>query len=188
MDVEIPFVQRPAKNKGEAKKLRREGKVPAVMYSQNNTSETIAVQTTDFQAVLRALKPGFLPTTIFKLVDTKGKSRRAVVKDIQYNITSYDVIHLDFLELDEAKPLSLKVPIQCINQVDCLGVKAGGYVRAVMRHIQVQCLPKHIPTHFDIDVKDLEMNQSKRVRDLSLPSEIRSLGRENDTVVSIVKR
>jgi len=188
MDVEIPFVQRTAKNKGEVKKLRRDGKIPAVIYTQNNTSETITLNSVDFQAVLRTLRRGFLPTTTFKLVDAKGTARRAIIKDIQYNVTTYDVIHLDFQALDETKPVSFKVPIQCINQVDCVGVKAGGFVRSIMRHIQVQCLPKHIPTHFDIDVKDLELNQTKRVRDLPIPSEVRCLGRADDAVVSVVKR
>ena len=188
MDKEIRFDKRDAKNKGEAKRLRRAGKVPAVFYSQNDTSENVAIATEDFQEVLRNLKPGFLPTTIFKLVDTSGKERRAIIKDIQYNVTNYNVIHLDFQELDETKKVSLNVPIQCINQVDCVGVKAGGFVRAIMRHLKVLCLPKDIPTHFDVDVKDLGMNQIKKVKDMTIPSQVRSLGREDDTVVTIVKR
>ena len=188
MDVEITIASRPAQTKGEAKKLRREGTLPAVIYSQANAPESISLSTTAFQTVLRNVRPGFLPTTIFKLVDSKGKTRRAIVKDIQYAVTTYDVLHLDFLELDNNTSVSLNVPVEYTNQVDCVGVKLGGFLRSIMRHLKVKCLPKDIPTHFEIDVKDLNINQFKKVKDMTMPAGVVYLGRQDDVVVSVVKK
>ncbi len=188
MEREIQIIKRPAQSKGEIKRLRREGRIPVVIYSRENTPETASLSSTDFEEVLREIQPGFLPTTIFVLKDQNGKKHRAIVKDIQYEVTSYVVIHLDFQELVESEKVDIKVPVECINQVDCVGVKAGGFVRSLMRHVKVRCLPKDIPSHFQVDVKEMELGQFKRISDLAIPTAIRPLSRESDIVVTIVKR
>lgn len=188
MDVEISIASRQRQNKGEAKRLRRGGTLPAVIYSEGKTPESISLQTVDFETALRNIRPGFLPTTTFKLVDSKGKSRRAIIKDIQYAVTTYNVMHMDFLELHDDKSVSLKVPVECTNQVDCIGVKLGGFLRTIMRHLKVKCLPTNIPTHFEIDVKELNVNQFRKVKDLAIPAGVSYLGRQDDVVVSVVKK
>lgn len=188
MDVEIPIASRQTQTKGQVKRLRRSGKLPAVIYSQSKTAEGISLGAEDFKTVLRTCQPGFLPTTVFKLVDTSGKARRALVKDIQYDVTNYDVLHLDFQELHDDMQVSVKVPVECINQVDCAGVKLGGFLRTIMRHLRVKCLPKHLPSHFSIDVRDLNLNQFRKVKDMQMPAHVTYLGRADDVVVSVVKK
>lgn len=188
MDVEISIASRQGQSKGEIKRLRREGFIPAVIYSHGKNPESISLPTVDFATVLRNIRSGFLPTTIFTLVDSKGNKRRAIVKDIQYTVTTYDVIHLDFLELHDNQAVALKVPVECTSLVDCVGIKLGGFLRTVMRHLKVKCLPKYIPTHFEIDVKDLNVNQFRKVKDMVIGAGITYLGRPEDVVVSVAKK
>jgi large subunit ribosomal protein L25 len=189
MEVEIQITKRSTHSKGETKRLRREGKVPCVIYAQGKTPEHMSLSANDFAEVLRTMEAGFLPTTIFTLANEQGKKVRAIVKDIQYNVTNYEVIHLDFQELVANQPVVVKVPVECINQIDCAGVKAGGFLRFVMRHVKVQCnTPNVIPSFFQIDVKELGLNQFKRVSDLAIPKGVQPLGREDDIVVTVVKR
>lgn len=186
--MKLQTVKRAAKTKSEINELRREGMIPAVLYVRGQVGETLAVKAADFNAFLRSVKSGHLPTTIFVLVDEKGAERKVVVKEIQYNIINYSVIHLDFEGLVEDQKINIKVPIECIGQVECVGVKQGGVLRQVLRHIRVRCLPKDIPSHFDLDVSALAMRQTKKLKDLDIPEQVCPLVNVNEVVVTIVKR
>lgn len=188
MDIEIQIEKRLAQSKGETNRLRNAGRVPVVIYSQKTKPENASLASVDFAAVLRNVESGFLPTTTFKLVDESGKVRRAIVKDIQYHVTTYNVIHLDFQELQDDVDVRVKVPVDCTGQVDCVGVKLGGFLRPVMRHVKVCCKPKVLPRSFQIDVSSLGLNQLKQVKDLDIPKGVQVLNRMEDTVVTVVKR
>jgi large subunit ribosomal protein L25 len=185
--MQLTVSDRLGDKKSGIKKVRREGNIPAVLYSAGQTPEKIIVNGQEFSTILRTIKPGHLPTTVFTL--TKGKkTRKAILKDIQYQITSYTVSHLDFEELHEQTPVNVKVPISCIGAADCVGVKLGGFLRQVMRYIKVQCLPKQIPTEFLVEVQDLGIRQSKRLSDIQMPAGVKPLAALNEVVVVVAKR
>lgn len=174
--------------KSEVKRLRREGKIPAVVYTQGSAGENIAIETSEFSAFLRKVQPGRLSTSIFTLTTEDGKSVRAIVKDIQYNPVNYNVIHLDFEELIDDKLVNIKVPIEFVGVVDCVGVKLGGVLRQVIRHLRVRCLPKDIPEVFQLDVRDLAQRETRRLRDLVIPNTVRPLADLKEVVAIIAKR
>lgn len=188
MEFEIYVFPRKVSKKSAVNQLRLEGKIPVVIYNKENSSETGYVLKADFEAILRKLPKGFLPTARFMLTDDAGNKREAIVKDIQHHITSYNVLHLDFQVLAKDSRVKVKVPIQCSNVIDCAGVKAGGFLRYIKRYVQINCLPEDIPTHFDLDVKDLDMSQVKRVEDLQLTGSVRPLADMRETLVALVKR
>lgn len=179
---------RTAQKKSEANKLRREGFIPAIIYHKDKAGETIYVQSDEFSAFLRGVQPGRLSTSVFTLVDGKGKERRVIIKDIQYNVVNYNVVHLDFEELLENVTINVKVPIECVGAAECPGVKLGGALRQVIRHLKVRCLPKDMPAFFTLDVKDLGLRQSKRLEDLDIPNTIRPLVNLREVAAVIVKR
>jgi large subunit ribosomal protein L25 len=187
MHPEVDFFPRPAKTKGETKKLRREGFIPCVVYSMGKPGLNIACKKVSIDTVLRELEFGFLPTTVFSLKDEKGKKIKAIVKDIQYEVTSYDVLHIDFLELNDAEKIEVKVPVRCLGVTDCAGCKAGGFLRQVLRHVPVRCLPKDIPSFFEIDVKDLEIWHKKRIQDLVMPKNVTPLLELTEVVATVIK-
>ncbi len=186
--MKINVFKRPAGKKSEVSKLRREGHIPAVLYHRGKESETVAIQSNQFQSHLRQVEPGRLSTKIFTLVDEQGKEKRAILKEIQYDVISYNVIHLDFEELVENTPVRLKVPIECVGGAECPGVKLGGVVRQVIRQFHVSCLPKDIPEVLYLDIKSLGQAESRRLSDSKLPETIRPLANLNEVAVVIVKR
>jgi large subunit ribosomal protein L25 len=186
--MKLKMLTRPSESKSAVKKLRRENSIPAVIYGFGKEAEKIAVESPEFTAHLRSVQPGRLSTTIFTLVDSHGKERRAILKEIQYKVTTYDVIHLDFEELQDKVMVNVKVPIEPINFAECPGVKLGGVLRQVIRHLRVRCLPKDIPQAFVLDAKDMGPRESRRLSDLDIPNTVRPLTNLNEVAAVIVKR
>ena len=91
-------------------------------------------------------------------------------------------------ELLDQVPVKVKVPVNCIGVADCPGIKLGGFLRQVARYVKVECLPKLIPAEFIVDVKDLGIRQTKRLKDLSLPSGVKALESPEEVLVVIAKR
>ncbi len=186
--MELKMVRRLADKKSQTKNLRLDGFIPAIIYSEGKAGEAIAVEAAAFTNFLSKLQRGRLPTTKFTLVGEDGVQRQAIIKDIQYNIVNYNVIHLDFQEVHKDGPINVKVPIECIGVNDCVGVKQGGVLRQVIRSVKVRCLPKDIPQVFELDVTNLEMRQTKRLRDLGVGAGVKPLADLNEVAVVIAKR
>lgn len=186
--MKLQILKRSAESKSEAKKLRREGLIPAVIYLHGKAGENAAVNNAEFKALLRQIQPGRLSTQVFTLVGDDGKDRKAILKEIQYHVTTYDVIHLDFEELHDNIQVNVKVPIECVGMADCIGIKLGGVLRQVIRYLRVRCLPKDIPGTFVLDVKDMAERDSRRLSDLTIPNTVRPLANLNEVVAVIVKR
>ena len=186
--MKLSFFSRKVEKKCDVKRLRRDGKIPAVLYSNGKKGETITVMREEIDALLRKVKKNHLPTTILTFVGEDKKERKAIVKEIQYHVTTYQVIHIDFEELHDDVKVRLKVPIKNVGAADCVGVKQGGVIRTVMRHLKVECLPKDIPTSFDIPVKDLSIGASQRLKMIDLPKDVRPLMDLNEVAVVVAKR
>lgn len=186
--MNLTMTSRKAGKKSDVKKLRREGLIPAILYNRGKEGEPITIKSSEFAAFLRHVRPGHLPVSRFNLVDGKGHKREAIIKDIQYNITTYDVIHLDFEELIPDLKVNVKVPIECTGKDQCKGITLGGVLRQVIRHLRVACLPKDIPITFELDVSDLGLRQSKRLSDLVLPNTVRPIADMKEVAAVIVKR
>lgn len=186
--MKLKIIKRVADKKKEINTLRREGFIPAVMYQRGKNAESIAVYSTDFESIKRTVVPGRLSTHKFVLTDSEGNERQAVLKEIQYEITTYKVIHLDFEELIEDQPINIKVPIECTGMIDCVGIKLGGVLRRVIPHLRVRCLPKDIPAVFCFDVKNMMLGESYRLNKLEIPNTIRPLADLKEVAVAIVKR
>jgi large subunit ribosomal protein L25 len=184
--MKLTATKRVSGRKGELKEIRRQGKIPAILYCQGKPNEQLTLETTEFAAVLRQMKQGHLPTTTFVLT-LAGKEIKAIIKDIQYQLTTYRVSHIDFEELVPDVPVSVKVPIQCVGLDACVGLKLGGFLRQVIRHVQVECLPKSIPSEFVVDVRDLGLRQSKRLMDIPMPEGVKPLAKLDEVVVVIAK-
>lgn len=186
--MKLKVMPRAANKKSEVNKLRREGYIPAVLYVRGKAGETFAIKSSEFSSYLRNMRSGHLPTTTLMLVDENGKERRVIIKDIQYEVTTYNVMHLDFEELLDDVKVNVKVPIECTGVAECVGVKLGGVLRQVIRHVRVRCLPRDLPSFFELDVRELGLRQSKRLADIKMPETIRPLMNLNEVVAVIVKR
>jgi large subunit ribosomal protein L25 len=187
MQVELEYFTRKETAHGANKRLLSKGLIPCVIYSQGKVGINGSVKKVEIEAMMRHLEQNFLPTTIFTLKIEDGKKVKAIVKDIQYKVTTYDVIHIDFLELVENHKVTVKVPIRFLKGNECPGVKAGGFLRPVMAHIRVRCLPKNIPSFFEVDCKDCNFGITKKVSDIQIPKNVECLEKQNDTIVTVCK-
>lgn len=185
--MKLTIFERKSERKTDAKKLRREGKIPANLYGPKQTPRTIAIKAPEMQAILRALQPQLLATTVFELAEGE-KTHRVLVKDIAYHPTSYDIQHIDFFLLADDVPITINVPIQLQGAIECAGVKLGGFVRHVIRSLKVRCLPRDLPKEFALDVLNLEIGQAKRLADIPLPKEVKPLAQMNEVAVVIAKK
>jgi len=186
--MKLTTSKRDSQKKSETKKIRYEGDIPAVIYVAGKATHTLRVKGSEFNTLLRNVLPGRLSTTVFTLVDSDGKESRAILKEIQYQPTTYQVRHLDFEQLIDDAKVKVKVPIECTGIVDCVGIKLGGVLRQVIRHIRVRCLPKDIPSAFQIDIRNLNLYDTKRLSDLEIPETMRALADLNEVAVVIAKR
>lgn len=185
--MKLTVKPRSGDKKSDIKQMRREGDIPAIVYSSKGEAKKIRINGVEFNALLRQMKPGHLPTIVFTLVE-ENKERKVIIKDIQYHLTTYNVSHIDFGELIENVPVSVKVPVTCVGVAECVGVKLGGFLRQVVRHVKVECLPKLIPSEFLVDVRDLGIRQSKRLKDMQMPEGVRPLISMDEVIVVIAKR
>jgi len=186
--MNLKAIKRTAGSKKETNALRRDGFIPAVMYVRGKEGEALAVQSAEFATFLRGVQSGHLPTSVFTLVDDNGHERKVLVKDIQYCITTYAVKHLDFEELVEDHKINVKIPIECVGLAESAGIKQGGVLRQVIRHVRVRCFPKDMPSYFELDIRELTLKQTKRLSDLVIPEGVQAVKSQNEVVAVIVKR
>ncbi len=185
--MKLAIFPRTTGKKSDPKKNRREGHVPGVLYGLEQGNQNIAVKSDELQAILRKIKQGILPTTLFELHDGQ-KKHQALVKEIQYHPTSYAVTHIDFFMVSDKEPVTVNVPVQVLGAADCVGIKLGGFLRQVIRTLKVRCLPKDIPQEFILDVRELNIGQSKALSDLSIPESVRPIAKMNEVAVVIAKK
>jgi large subunit ribosomal protein L25 len=185
--MQLKVKKRSINTKSAINQLRQNGSIPAVLYTKGKETVALSLESADLQKILRDLKPGTLSTLVFKL-EGLDHSVRAVVKEIQYNRTNYNVLHVDFMELVPAQALRVKVPVELTGTNECAGVKAGGAVRQVMRAVTVECTPETMPREFQVDVRDLNIGQSRRVNALSLPAGVQCKEKLDDVLAVVAKR
>ena len=173
--------------KGASRRLRREGKVPAIIYGAGRPPRKLAF---DHNKVLHELDQESFYSSILN-IKVGSKSQAAVVKDIQRHPSKRQILHMDFQRVVADEKIRMNVPIHFINEEIAVGVKqGGGSVSHLMNDVEVSCLPKDLPEYFEVDIAGLELNEMLHLSDLKLPEgvEIPELaqGPEHDhAIVSI---
>jgi len=184
--MKLKVKQRSHATKAEIKRIRHEKNVPAILYGKGEKSESLEVDGEMFSTCMREMETGHLPTTVFEL-DLDGAIRKAIVKDIHYNRTTYQVQHVDFFLLNEKENVEVNVPVHFDGVAECVGIKLGGFLRQVKRHVKVRCLPKDLPSNFNLNIRSLGLKQNKRVEDIVFASGVTPLSGPKDVVVTIAK-
>ena len=166
MDATLDAKKRDSRGKNEARRLRVAGEIPAVVYGarkEGQAPEGVPVAV-DPKEVLRILHSESGANTLINLKLDGGESR-VMVRDYQLDPVTHQLLHADFYQLAMDKAIVVSVPVLIKGEPQ--GVKQqGGLLDFVTRDIQVQCLPTDIPEHIDIDVSELMLHQSIRVKDV----------------------
>ncbi|ROH90916.1 50S ribosomal protein L25/general stress protein Ctc [Stagnimonas aquatica] len=172
--------------KGASRRLRREGKVPAVLYGGHEGAQSLVV---DHNELKNHLKTEAFYSHILTL-DVGGKQQQVVLKDLQrHPLRHEDILHLDLYRILADKLLRRAVPLHFVGAEAAPGVKlGGGKLEHVHNEVEVECLPKDLPEYISVDVSKLELNQSIHLSELSLPEGVKltSLLRGKDDSVCAV--
>ncbi len=179
---ELKATARPAGGKGAARAERRAGRVPGVIYGNNQPPVTISVDDADLRQ--RILAGRFL-TTIYD-IDLEGKKHRVIPRDFHLDPVRDFPLHVDFMRLGEGATIRVSVPLHVQNAEAAPGVKRGGTVNIVTHTIDLVCSVDNIPQYVEADVSDLEISHSLHLSDIKLPAGVKSLSRDDVTLVTIV--
>jgi len=163
----------------ESRRIRKIGRIPAVIYGRAGQAVSIDLDSLDF---VKGTK-GISESTIVK-VEVEGKSYDAFVKATQRNIIDGKILHIDFYEVESGVVLRAKVPL--ILQGNPIGVREGGMLETPFHEIEIECLPKDLPERIEIDISGLRANNSLYIRDIPLAAGVRLLSNP-DQVVALVK-
>ncbi len=171
--------------KGASRRLRREGRVPAIIYGAGRPPRSLSF---DHNKVLRQLENESFYSSVLN-IKVGEKSQAAIVKDIQRHPARPIVMHIDLQRIVEDEVIKMNVPIHFIGGEDAVGVReGGGSVSHLRTDVEVVCLPKDLPEYFEIDISELELDAMLHLSDLKVPDgvEIPELAQEVEQVQPIV--
>ena len=168
---------REVSNKGANKELRRNGIIPCNFYSKG--SEPIS-----FSAEEIALNPIVFTSeaNIINITFEKKKPIKAIIKDIQFDPVKDRIVHIDFQGVTLGQKLEIQIPINFVG--NAIGVKEGGIIQEALHKLDVECLPRHIPEHLEVDITNLNVGDSIYIRDLQFEN-MTILNHEDAMVVSV---
>jgi large subunit ribosomal protein L25 len=173
---------RPGTGKGAARAVRREGRVPGVIYGDDQPPLGISV---DQEELRQRIFSGRFLTSIFE-IEIDGARHRVIPRDFQLDSVRDRPLHVDFLRLGEGATIRVRVPVRVRNADLAPGVKRGGTVNIVAHTVELQCPAEAIPEAIEVDLTGLEINYSKHLSDIELPANVRVVGRADQTLVTIV--
>jgi large subunit ribosomal protein L25 len=164
METNLTAVLRDGRGKNEARRLRRSGQLPAVVYGGESV-EGVAVSV-DPKSLLKIFHSESGVNTIIVLSVDGDQASQVLVKEFQLEPISHELLHVDFFRLAMDKALTVTVPV--VLHGEPVGVKQqGGLVDFIHREVQVECMPTEIPEHIDVDVSHLEIGDGVRLREVS---------------------
>lgn len=179
MKIDLQTTPFKAEKKGDLKRLRRQGKIPAVLYGHKEKTRNIYIDMKEFKKILDRLQQ----ETVTVNLKLEKKNYLCVIKTIQHDPTTGELLHIDFQHIHKKERIRTAVPIHAIGEAP--GVKKGGILDQHLHEIVVRCLPDEMPSHIDVDISQLELGQSIHLKDIALPNVEFELNPET-TVVSVL--
>lgn len=147
--------------------LRRSEKLPGVIYGGGKAAKSVTFRHDD---VIHALEHEAFYSSIIE-IKVDGKAEKAVIKDLQRHAYKPKLIHVDFLRVNDKTEIHVHVPLHFVG--DCPAVKAGGVVNHLMNEVEVICLPKALPEYIEIDMSQLQLDQTIHLSELKLPEGVK---------------
>jgi large subunit ribosomal protein L25 len=169
-------------SKGAVRSLRREGRVPAVIYGDKKSPELIAISYKDVTALYQT---GTFMSHVLD-VDVNGKSERVIPRDVQFEPVRDFIIHVDFLRLGKNATVTVDVPVHFHNHEASPGLKAGGVLNVVRHEVELICPADSIPEQLDIDLTGYEMGSSIHISAVKLAANVKPTITDRDFTIATV--
>lgn len=158
--------------------LRKKGIIPGVYYGHGIDNISLAANELDLRPVIYTTE-----SHIINLKFDEGKTLSCILKNVQFHPVSDKPLHFDLIALKEGESISIEVSLHLIG--NAIGVREGGMLQHMLHKIDIECLPKNIPSHIDVDISELKIGESVKVSDLKVEN-VKIMNDENASVVSVV--
>lgn len=164
---------------GTLNQLRLTGVIPGIYYGHGVENINIAATESDLRPIIYTTESHIVNLSF----DSDGKNYSCILKDVQFHPVTDKPLHFDLIALKEGEMITIEVSVHLTG--NAAGVKDGGVLQHILHKLQIECLPKNIPSHIDVEISGLNMNDSIKVSDLNLEN-IRILNEENASIVAVV--
>ena len=179
----LPAEQRERAGKGASRELRRNGRVPAVIYGDKKEALSVHVEE---KLLTKMLSTGHFMNSVI-MVDAGGKPHRTLPKDVQFHPVSSRPIHVDFLRIGEHSQVHVNVPVHFIDEELSPGIKRGGVLNLVRHDLELICDAAEIPEQIEISLTGLDVGDSIHISNVTLPKGSKSAIDDRDfTIATIV--
>lgn len=176
LDVQL----REGTGKGAARALRREGRVPAVLYGGEEAPAHFSLDPIQLDKELH--KTGFM-SKVFEL-SLQGKKEKALARAVQFHPVTDLPLHVDFYRITKGAKITVSVPIQFINELASPGIKRGGVLNIINHSLEVVADVDHIPSHIEVDLTGLEIHDTIHLKHLKLPENTAPAHPERDNDIA----
>ncbi len=185
VDFTVNAETRSDAGKGASRRLRHQGKVPAVIYGAGKDAASLSLS---HDEMFHHLENESFYSHILSLAIDGKKPEKVVLKDVQRNPAKPRIMHVDFQRVSETDKLHMHVPLHFVGESVAPGVKAGGIISHLMTGLDIACLPKNLPEYIEIDVSGLNTGESVHLSEIKLPSgvEIPALAQGEDHDLPVV--
>jgi large subunit ribosomal protein L25 len=164
MAATINAAPRTESGKSAARELRRQGRVPAIMYGHGDETQSLSVDALELEKLLHSIS---VENTLIDVRIEGGESTRALIREVQYHAYKPLALHLDFYQVHAGESLKLDVPVHVHGTP--IGVREqGGVLQQTLHELHIECLPRHIPEAIELDVSNLGIGDVIAVRDVTI--------------------
>jgi len=168
MNVKLDAMKRVTGRKSVNKQARKDGLIPAIIYSAGKEGLIINLD----RAIFRQQYKKTIGEVAFFEITVDGETFTTIMKDRQIHPVSREFVHIDFMELHAGKEMTLEIPITYIG--DAPGIAAGGNLDILHRKMEISCLPKDIPEDITVDLSNLNLNEAIHFSDIKMPADVSS--------------
>lgn len=181
--IDLKAQVRTTTGKGPARALRREGRIPAVLYGQKADAIMLSIDFKEFELIVKKANIG---SVLLNLQIQNGKTitRPAMIKELQTNPVTGAFLHVDFYEIDMQRKITVSVPV--VTRGKSAGVEEGGLLQIVRRELELFCLPTAIPEAIEVDISDLTIGDSIHVQEIPLPGDVELPEDIDFTVITVL--
>ena len=185
MSTAVDAILREDTGKEAARRMRKESRIPAVMYGHEFEPVMLSLDSHEFMALLRR-EGGIHGLVDLKVEGKKSGKHTVVVKEIQRHPIKDVVLHVDFQRVKETEKLQTEIPIMYHGEPE--GIKAGGLLQHYLYEVKVETLPRDLPERLDVDISSLQVGRSIKVSDLPETPGVHYLNSPEEILVSVIAR
>lgn len=181
MSITVRAERREIFGKNASRRIRREGMVPAILYGKSGANVPLTLKKKD---VFEILKSETGENTVFR-VSFDTETRNTMIKELQSDPVTDEILHADLIHIAMDEAIRISVPV--ISVGEAVGIKGeGGFVDFITREVEIECLPKDIPEHVEIDISGLHLNQSLKVKDVVPPEGVKLIS-DPSTILIVIE-